>query len=414
MEVNDPLEKKKEQANKLVQEILKIKNDSQTFQDSIKRLYDKINSKDQEFSRHIEFIDNFKQTSKDVIETLKYDKNKIQTLLNQVNTFYESKYLPLLEQIEHKESGFKARITKNNNLNKELEKIKKECSNKYVEIKKYVIEYQKKLKELSVLNLKIRKLADSVEKNKLKSDKFLSSITIANNEVVRLISEIRSEKKESSQLFTEIQRINENSQKCVIDIKTNHEEANEKLIAIQKIYEIAHETGLSGEFENRRNHLKVDINKWEKRIFIISFVLLIGLIVLFICQLWLYKWDLTNKTFDVNFYVRFLILSPIVFYLTFCSTQYSKTKKLYDKYSFKTTLAMSIKFHIELLTQNDKFQDKESMDKLLDFIINAFKKIYDEPYNDENYKMKIKLSNLELNLQKRFLEKLDEIKTKTN
>ena len=71
---------------------------------------------------------------------------------------------------------------------------------------------------------------------------------------------------------------------------------------------------------------------------------------------------------------------------------------------------MSIKSHIELLTQNEKFQEKESMDKLLDFIINAFNKIYQEPYDDDDYKMKIKLSNIELDLQKKFFEKIDDIK----
>ena len=410
METNESLEKKREQANKLVQEIQLIKSDSQSLQESVKKLYEQINTKEKEFKKHIESIDKFATTTKSAIETLKVEKTKIQTLLNQVNSFYEKKYLPLVEKIENNESGFNARIIKSNKLNKELEKITTECSKQYDEIKKYVSEYHRKSKELVVIDNSIRKFAETTEKNKIKSDNFLTSITNANKEIVRLLAETRKDKKESNELVSEIKSLNENSLNLFTDISVNHKNAKEKLAAIQEIYEIAHETGLSGEFENRRNKLKEEIGKWESRIFISSLVLLIGLIVLFVCQLWLYKWELTNKTFDLNFYVRFLILSPIVFYLTFCSTQYSKTKKLYDKYSFKTTLAMSIKFHIELLTLNEKFQNKESMDKLLDFIINAFNKIYHEPYSDDDYKMKIKLSNIELDLQKRFFEKLDEIK----
>lgn len=409
METNESLEKKREQANKLVQEIQFIKSESQSHYNSIKKINEQINIKDKEFKKNIETVDKFSAISKDAIETLKVEKIKIQTLLNQVNLFYDKKYLPLVEKIENKENGFNARIAKGNKLNKELDKITIECSKQYDEIKNYVHEYQKKSKEFNVIGGKIIKLFESSEKNKLNSDSLLTSIKNANKEIEKLLSQTRIDKKESNDLVSEIESIKKDSHVLFADISEKHIHAKEKLEAIQEIYEIAHETGLSGEFENRRNKHKEEISKWESRIFFSSLVLLIGLIVLFICQLWLYKWDLTNKTFDVNFYIRFLILSPIIFYLTFCSTQYNKAKKLYDKYSFKTTLAMSIKSHIELLTQNEKFQEKESMDKLLDFIINAFNKIYQEPYDDD-YKMKIKLSNIELDLQKKFFEKIDDIK----
>ena len=101
----------------------------------------------------------------------------------------------------------------------------------------------------------------------------------------------------------------------------------------------------------------------------------------------------------------FLILSPIVYYLVFSSTQYNKVKRLHDKYNFKTTLAMTIKSHIELLTQVEIFQSPERLDKILDFIIEGFNKIYNEPYTNDDFKMKVELANIKLDLQKNLLEK---------
>ena len=105
--------------------------------------------------------------------------------------------------------------------------------------------------------------------------------------------------------------------------------------------------------------------------------------------------------------MRFLILSPIVYYLVFCSSQYNQVKKLHDKYSFKTTLAMTIKSHIELLTHEENFQSPERLDKILDFIIDGFNKIYNEPYANDDFKMKVELANIKLDLQKNLLEKIN-------
>ena len=140
----------------------------------------------------------------------------------------------------------------------------------------------------------------------------------------------------------------------IISIK---EDSEKLLLEIQDIYEIAADTGLSGEFDKRRKYLKELLGTWEKRIFITTLVLLGMIILMFVGQLWLYNWDMANHTFDINFYIRFLIASPVVYYLYFCSSQHAQAKKLHDRYSFKTTLAMSIKNHIKLLTQHEKFKE---------------------------------------------------------
>ncbi len=65
---------------------------------------------------------------------------------------------------------------------------------------------------------------------------------------------------------------------------------------------------------------------------------------------------------------------------------------------------MSIKHHIELLVKQDLFIQEGQIEKVLDFVLDAFAKIYNEPYSDDDYKMKIKLVNIELELEKKMIE----------
>lgn len=68
---------------------------------------------------------------------------------------------------------------------------------------------------------------------------------------------------------------------------------------------------------------------------------------------------------------------------------------------------MTIKSHIELLTQQGYFNEKEHVDKVLKFILDGFRNIYSEPNkNSENYKMKVKLANIEIELQKKIIAQL--------
>jgi len=67
---------------------------------------------------------------------------------------------------------------------------------------------------------------------------------------------------------------------------------------------------------------------------------------------------------------------------------------------------MSIKAHIELLTQHEKFNDSERINKILDFVLEGFQRIYSEPYSEDDYKLKLKLANIEVDIEKRILESI--------
>lgn len=407
MTTNESLKLKRDQANKLVQEILSIKNNVNDIKIDAEGLYRHIESKDKDYKKLIHSLNRINSTSQEAIDNFRRERDRIKTLLTQVNTFYDKKYTPLLQKIEDGETGFRAKINKNNKDLRELDKVKLSCSKQYDEIKKFVAEYKIKYRELSTLNTKIRKLSESSENNKTKTDSLLAKIQSADKEIQVLLTNSKKRDTETINLESSIKKREIKSQEILGEIERLFDESEIKRKEIQDVYEISHETGLSGEFGNRRNYLKESFERWEDRILWTSVILLVCLVGLFVCQLALYDWNIRDNNFDFNFYVRFLILSPIVYYLVFCSSQYNKVKKLHDKYSFKTTIAMTIKSHIELLAHEENFQSTERLDKILDFIIDGFSKIYNEPFANDDFKMKVELANIKLDLQKNLLEKIN-------
>ena len=70
---------------------------------------------------------------------------------------------------------------------------------------------------------------------------------------------------------------------------------------------------------------------------------------------------------------------------------------------------MAIKSHIDLLTKQGYFVDPEHFNRILDFVLDGFRNIYNEPHDSDNYKMKIKLANIEIDMQKKIIDKLSAV-----
>lgn len=404
MTTNDTLKSRRAEANKIVNEIIEQSTIAEKNVAKSKSLLSNIDADSNEAKKIKTALNRIILTTKDAILKFRNERDKVSKLLTQVNNFYNKKYIPLVEKIDDNETGFKARLKQGTAFKNETRRINELSKNQYEEVKNYATELRKRSRELRAIDNSIRKLFENSSNKNTQVDKISSNVKALENQITiihKKLDKVFETSKKNSEVITSLLK---KSNDEYIEIGSIKNDSQNVLHEIQEIYEIAAETGLSGEFDKRKEQLKKLIIKWEKRILITSCVLLIMIILMFILQLKLYEWDLTNDTFDVNFYVRFLIVSPVVYYLYFCSTQFIQAKKLHDKYSFKTTLAMSIKSHIELLTKHEKFDEKERMDKILEFVLTGFQSMYSEPYSKDDYK--IKLSNIEINLEKRILESI--------
>lgn len=402
MGINNTLASKREKAEKLVKDIQSELNSITSLNDEAKRIVSEISSGNKEYQKVNRSLNSILKTTETSIEKFKEEKNRISYLLRQANSFYDKQYLPLKNQIISPNNGFKVKIKESQNLLNKLRNVEAQCEKKFDEVNVIITNFKKTVRELRTIETSIKKLHTSSVSNKNKSDSKLAEIInlekrskLLNNSIVEL-------EVESKNLYNSIVELEENSNNKLKALEENHNVSEETLEKIKEIYDIAAETGRSGEFENRRNNLKNEVKKWEKYVIGVSITLLFLIVGLFVFQLKLLEWKLSSL--EVNFYLRFILLSPVVYYLIFCVNQHNKKTKLYDKYSFKTTLAMSIKHHIELLVKQEHFSQHGQIDKVLDFVLDAFNKIYSEPYKDDDYKMKIKLANIELELEKKIYE----------
>jgi hypothetical protein len=404
MAIINTLKSKRDEANKIVNEIIEQSKIIEKNVNKSKTLLSNVDTNSNKAKKLKSSLNRIISSTNAAILKFRNQRDKVSRLLTQVNNFYNKKYIPLVEKIDNDETGFKARLKQGTAFKNETSRIKDLSKKQYEEVKTYATELRKTSKELRKVDTSVRKLFQNSLNKNTEINKIQSNVKTLENQIKILHKELDkifiTSQKNSKTIFNLLKKSN----KEYTEIESIKTDSKKILTEIQGIYGIAAETGLSGEFDKRRTQLKELIKKWEKRIFITSLVLLIMIVLMFILQLMLYNWDLTNHTFDINFYVRFLIASPVVYYLYFCSKQFNQAKKLHDKYSFKTTLAMSIKSHIELLTKHEKFNEKERIDKILEFVLDGFQRIYSEPYSEDDYNMKLKLANIEVDIEKRILE----------
>lgn len=368
----------------------------------------KIDKKDKEYQKLNNTLLSINATTKVAIKSFDADQRKIKAKLSEANRFYDEKFVPVAKKVNDPQRGLPI-ILKTIQKDYEAYKIVKEkCVAKFDEIANAAKECRAKSKELAGIEKAIIKFHKNAEASTFQIGELLIAAGKTNTTINQIHKDLTILHETSKKSAKNIETLEGESKSLNADIAEYHRISDENKKAIEKIYGIAHETGLSGEFEKRRNTLGNEIRKWEKFVLWTSVALLAGVIMLFVGQLWANKWEF-DDVFDLNFYVRFLVFSPVVYYLYFVSTQYNKAKKLHDKYAFKTTLAMVIKSHIELLTQHGYFDEDGQCNKILDFILKGFGKIYNEPYTDDNYKMKIKLANFEIDMQQKIIDKLGEI-----
>lgn len=114
MASNETLKAKREEANKIVSEILEK---SKIIEDNVlksEELVKSITINTKESKKLKSSLNRIISTTRDAVLKFRKERDLVSRLLTQVNKFYEKKYLPLYKKIEDKETGFQAKITATN------------------------------------------------------------------------------------------------------------------------------------------------------------------------------------------------------------------------------------------------------------------------------------------------------------
>jgi hypothetical protein len=368
---------------------------------------------------HIEEYKNLKRifdSATTSINKFRSDKQNIGKLLKELQNFYDKKYLPLKEFVLDPNLGMAGTLKFTKAQKKEVEKISTFCNNQYKKITENVKVHEGTLKTLIDLEKGVNRIFSEITIRGDKTKAVEKEISLVKRLADSLKTSVEKNSKRSQELKNEIEELRLSAETTFNTINEFRNKSETAYKGILDIYEIAADTGRSGEFDRRRKALTYELIKWEKLLQYVTLFLLLFVVAMFCTQLWLFNWDIKQAGNDINFYLRFLLASPVIFYISFCSIQYSKVRKLIDQYTFKTTLAVSIKSHLELLRNDEKFVETRHIDDILKFTIEALQNIYKEPYNDDKMRIHLKMKEIELKLGRENMvtSKIDSMEQKLN
>lgn len=163
---------------------------------------------------------------------------------------------------------------------------------------------------------------------------------------------------------------------------------------------------LANSFAERAGNLKESAADWFDRIFNTSLILAIAVIGVAAWQVYAEK-----TLLEFSFLVRLPIISPVIYYLVFVHSQYSRDKRLFEEYDYKASIAASFEAYRKVI--KEELYDSEGLSKKTDFILGTIRDTYSSPMkNILNQESKGEESDKtgEFNLLERTLEVLNKLK----
>lgn len=358
----------------------------------------KLSKKQSEIEDIIHNLDIFRSDVASIIKEYRTEKKKISQKLERIRTFYTNHFQPLQSKINDKSSGLKKTLSEANKFCNELDRKKTRLAEVNSEFNSILKTIRKKTKSINSIDKTALKHKKSIEDSlneilKYSSDAkmFVSSMQSNLKEIKTSHLEIDEILKNSKVHFDKIlflEKESEESKNKIDELLSESSETNDK---ISNLYEIATNKTMAGAFDVRRKSLSIELEKWHKRVLVVSIIWLILILGIFVFQVFANKWSIQGLSYE--FYLRFLYTAPIAYYLVFCVSQFNTIRKSHERYAFKTTIALSIEAHTDLLHRN--FDLATYQKDILDFSLESLKKIYDEPFYLERAKEKVDLKKHE-------------------
>tara|TARA_R110002072_G_scaffold302989_1_gene490774 strand:+ start:24648 stop:25970 length:1323 start_codon:yes stop_codon:yes gene_type:complete len=312
--------------------------------------------------------------------------------INAINAFY-SEFQNLKSQIDDPNQGMGVSLQESKKVRDKLKAFENQAESLNSSFEQTVGNYNEKAKNLEELLIKITDLFSKATNENDGVQSQLDKVKAIREEVTTTYERIKSFEENITDVGAKVKTLLKNAENDSLSITDIKAKATNTYEEIERIYGQTADTGMAGEFAKRRDEFKDEIETWSTRIYRVTIFLFIVIILLFalpyitaaICD------NFCDLKITPDFYLRLAITSPIVYYLYFIAKKHKQSTESYRKYAFKTTLAFSIKNHIDLLARHDKFNKPEHSDQVLNWAIKALDKIYDEPYFDEGKKMKYKI-----------------------
>jgi len=105
-------------------------------------------------------------------------------------------------------------------------------------------------------------------------------------------------------------------------------------------------------------------------------------------------WQIAREgtLFELNFLIKLPLVTPVVYFVVFTAQQYSRDRKLFDEYTFKSSVARSFEAYRKILGEESESETQlvkdEARKDVMNFIITTIKSIYSSPMENINHNSK--------------------------
>ena len=220
-----------------------------------------------------------------------------------------------------------------------------------------------------------------------------------------VVGESKASRTAISELETEIKKFAGEITEYRETIESTNEKADQIIDRNSKLQEeivdkLQKATGYSlfATFQTRKNALaKV---KWLWAIALAVLIVVSALWSMYLAE--------NTKLFSATFYLKLSMSLPLIYAIWFCTSQYSKERRLEEEYAFRSNISLSLVPYKELLDQMIEMEQAPEREKYTGFIIESLNKIFTSP-TDKVYRGDDKVEGFSMRRLRKYLTIIDQI-----
>ncbi len=221
-------------------------------------------------------------------------------------------------------------------------------------------------------DLQVAAKLSTVTQNETSSSELLATIKAKYEEIITLSTSIKDFHGEIDAYQV---RISEIQTKAETSVTNNIEETSKLVKELQELEEeirvqIQNATGRSlfHSFQIRKDRLAKVKWYWASAIGML-------LVATLAWSLWLSQ----HGAFDTAFYLKLSMSLPLIYAITFCTSQYSHERKLEEEYAFKSNISVSLVPYKELIESIVDDEKPEELHKYTSFMVDSINKVFTSP-----------------------------------
>lgn len=204
-------------------------------------------------------------------------------------------------------------------------------------------------------------------------EKIKDNAVSINQDLTTQKSEFDTTKKTIDEMLPEIEENKSKLSELISgaeDLQNESKELNEET---RKQLGLVNAESLANTFgEMAGKHYK-SYGQWFWWIFGASAILMMAVLLIVYWQ-----FERSGTLQDLGFVTKLTILVPLVIFLSFAMRQFSRDRRLYDEYSFKSAVARSFEAYRKIMKE-EKVNDLNHDSKILDFVIRCIGDVYSSP-----------------------------------